>query len=251
MGGKRVRYAIILLCHLFLLPASGSGSLVTRKEAVGYANEVAQVKKYQPSSPSGQKDITNPVTTVPTMIPAPFASADPVVNPTSNPELAPPTVMTPTPFTATVTSPPSLSSSWCIASQSVSQTALQVALDYACGYGGADCSAIQTGGSCYYPNTVHDHASYAFNKYYQKNPVPTSCSFGGTAVVTSTDPSSSTCQYQSTSTASSILNTTNSSGATVFGAEPSGPSTSSASQLSHIASLVMTLSWLSFASGIH
>ncbi|KAL3754815.1 hypothetical protein ACJRO7_001984 [Eucalyptus globulus] len=249
MGGKRVRYAIILLCHLLL--CSGSGSLATRKEAVGYANEIAQGKKYSTSSPSGQKDITDPVTTVPTMNPAPFASADPVVNPTSNPELAPPAVISPITYPAMATPPPSLSSSWCIASQSVSQTALQVALDYACGYGGADCSALQPGGSCYYPNTVHDHASYAFNKYYQKNPVPTSCSFGGTAVVTSTDPSTSTCQLQSTSTASSILNTTNSSGATVFGAVPSGPPASSASQLSCIVSLVMTLSWLSFASGIY
>jgi hypothetical protein len=77
---------------------------------------------------------------------------------------------------------------WCVASQSASPTALQVALDYACGYG-ADCSAIQQGGSCFNPDTVHDHASYAFNSYYQKNPAPTSCDFGGTATITNTDPS--------------------------------------------------------------
>lgn len=79
--------------------------------------------------------------------------------------------------------------SWCIASSAASPTALQVALDYACGYGGADCSAIQPGGSCYDPNTVKDHASYAFNDYYQKNPAATSCVFGGTAQLVSTDPS--------------------------------------------------------------
>ncbi|KAG8056114.1 hypothetical protein GUJ93_ZPchr0001g30228 [Zizania palustris] len=77
---------------------------------------------------------------------------------------------------------------WCVASQSASPTALQVALDYACGYG-ADCSPIQPGGSCFNPDTVHDHASYAFNSYYQKNPTATSCDFGGTATITNTDPS--------------------------------------------------------------
>ncbi|ONM40009.1 hypothetical protein ZEAMMB73_Zm00001d044133 [Zea mays] len=87
---------------------------------------------------------------------------------------------------------------WCVASQSASPTALQVALDYACGYG-ADCSAIQQGGSCFNPDTVHDHASYAFNSYYQKNPAPTSCDFGGTATITNTDPSSGSCQYPSSS----------------------------------------------------
>ncbi|THU72011.1 hypothetical protein C4D60_Mb04t07590 [Musa balbisiana] len=53
----------------------------------------------------------------------------------------------------------------------------------------SDCSAIQQGGSCYNPDTVRDHASYAFNDYYQRNPIPTSCDFGGTAVVTNVDPS--------------------------------------------------------------
>lgn len=87
------------------------------------------------------------------------------------------------------TSPATSGASWCVATQSTPQKELQVALDYACGYGGVDCSAIQPSGSCYNPSTIRDHASYAFNAYYQKNPVPNSCNFGGTAMITSTDPS--------------------------------------------------------------
>ncbi|CAH1434279.1 unnamed protein product [Lactuca virosa] len=42
---------------------------------------------------------------------------------------------------------------------------------------------------------------------------------------------SNTCQFLSTSTSSSILNTTNSSGATVFGSGPSVPMSSIASPI--------------------
>ncbi|GJM89863.1 hypothetical protein PR202_ga06087 [Eleusine coracana subsp. coracana] len=107
--------------------------------------------------------------------------------------------------------------SWCVASPSASTTALQVALDYACGQGGADCSAIQQGGNCFNPDTVRDHASFAFNSYYQKNPVQTSCDFGGTALLTTTNPSTSTCQYPGTSTGASVLNTTTPLTPTTYG----------------------------------
>ena len=102
----------------------------------------------------------------------------PIVNPTSP---MPPITTTPNPTTT--------SGAWCIANPSASQTALQVALDYACGYGGTDCSAFQPNRECWDPNTLVDHASYAFNDYCHKNPVPTSCVFGGAAQITNTDPS--------------------------------------------------------------
>ncbi|KAI4370982.1 hypothetical protein MLD38_019266 [Melastoma candidum] len=138
--------------------------------------------------------------------------AIPVVNPTTpsttTPLVAfasppPPTALMSTP-TNQVTTPTTAGTggTWCIAMPSASPTTLQVALDYACGYGGADCSALQPGASCYDPNTVQDHASYAFNDYYQKNPIPTSCVFGGVAQLAYSDPSHGNCHFATpTSTA--------------------------------------------------
>ncbi|KAK8506683.1 hypothetical protein V6N12_038502 [Hibiscus sabdariffa] len=149
-----------------------------------------------PTSPSTEP-ITNPTSpvTTPTL---PDTNPSPTVPTPTLPDTNPtPTVPTPslpdTNPTPTTTPPPtstlpSSGGSWCVANQGASSTALQVALDYACGYGGADCSAIQTGGSCYEPNTIQNHASYAFNDYYQKHPDPTSCVFGGAAQLSNTDP---------------------------------------------------------------
>ncbi|KAK6125250.1 hypothetical protein DH2020_040994 [Rehmannia glutinosa] len=85
---------------------------------------------------------------------------------------------------------------WCVAKPTVPPETLQEALDYACGDGGADCEAIGDGGSCYFPDTVVAHASYAFNSYWQKNKRSGgTCGFGGTAMLINSDPSYRRCRF--------------------------------------------------------
>ncbi|XP_061340006.1 uncharacterized protein LOC133286588 [Gastrolobium bilobum] len=147
-----------------------------------YANPTTPTNPYaNPTTP------TNPYTN-------PTTPTNPYTNPTT--PTTTPASPTATPTTPTTPTPASAGGQWCVASQSAQDSTLKVALDYACGYG-ADCSAIQPEGSCYNPNTLKDHASYAFNDYYQKNPAPTSCAFGGTATLTNKDPSNGNCHYTS------------------------------------------------------
>ncbi|XP_065853511.1 uncharacterized protein [Euphorbia lathyris] len=149
--------------------------------------------------PGGQP-ITNPVTT----FPSPQPGNVPVTNP-----VAPPA---PT----TTNAPVVAGQSWCVAKTGATESVVQSGLDYACGMGGADCSQIQQGGNCYNPNTLLNHASFAFNSYYQKNPVATSCDFGGAASLVSTNPSTGSCIFPLSSSSSTSTSTS----------PPSPPSTS-------------------------
>ncbi|KAK7247343.1 hypothetical protein RIF29_42224 [Crotalaria pallida] len=93
---------------------------------------------------------------------------------------------------------------WCVARAGVSQADLQNALDWACGLGMADCTAIQVGGSCFEPDTLVSHASFAFNSYYQANGnSDIACNFGGTATLTKNNPSNGKCVYSASGSASS------------------------------------------------
>ncbi|KAJ3698770.1 hypothetical protein LUZ61_002475 [Rhynchospora tenuis] len=84
---------------------------------------------------------------------------------------------------------------WCVCRSNLNNTQLQNTIDYACGHG-ADCTPILQNGACYNPNTVKDHCSYAANSYYQrKGEDSASCDFGGTAEITSTNPSTNGCTY--------------------------------------------------------
>lgn len=79
---------------------------------------------------------------------------------------------------------------WCVAKNNAEDAALQGALDWACGAGGADCTRIQQGGPCYDPSDIQKTASYAFNDYYLKHGLTDdACSFSNTAALTSLNPS--------------------------------------------------------------
>ncbi|XP_022157638.1 glucan endo-1,3-beta-glucosidase 12-like isoform X3 [Momordica charantia] len=92
--------------------------------------------------------------------------------------------------------PSSQGQTWCVANANAGGDKLQVGLEYACGDGGADCSPIQPGSTCYYPNLLEAHASYAFNSVYQNNGrAAKSCDFDGAAYVVDQPPQYGQCDY--------------------------------------------------------
>ncbi|PSR98418.1 Glucan endo-1,3-beta-glucosidase [Actinidia chinensis var. chinensis] len=108
---------------------------------------------------------------------------------------------------------------YCVAVDGMDTKTLQTALDWACGPGTANCSEIQPGEACYQPNNVKNHASYAFDSYYQKEGKSAgSCDFKGAGMITTTDPSHGNCIFPGSNTVSKnktreVVNSTASSGA--------------------------------------
>ncbi|MED6207606.1 hypothetical protein PIB30_037303 [Stylosanthes scabra] len=92
---------------------------------------------------------------------------------------------------------PTTEAVWCVASSKAPEDALQRGLDYACS-NGADCAPIQPGGPCFLPDTILNHASYAYDSYWKNhNRDPNACNFSGTAAPIDlfTDPSTPTCPF--------------------------------------------------------
>ncbi|XP_071709205.1 glucan endo-1,3-beta-glucosidase 4-like [Rutidosis leptorrhynchoides] len=84
---------------------------------------------------------------------------------------------------------------WCIADEQVTDEELQRALIWAC-ENGADCSNIQANQPCFLPNNIKDHASFAFNSYYQRmKPKGATCYFNAAAFITDVDPSHGSCKF--------------------------------------------------------
>uniref|UniRef100_A0A1D1Y2U4 glucan endo-1,3-beta-D-glucosidase n=1 Tax=Anthurium amnicola TaxID=1678845 RepID=A0A1D1Y2U4_9ARAE len=101
---------------------------------------------------------------------------------------------------------------WCVASSTAGESDLQKALDWACGPGNIDCSAIQPSQPCFKPDTLVSHASYAINSYFQQNgDTDIACSFGGTGVKTTKNPSYDQCMYLTSGSKVSSSNSTTTS----------------------------------------
>ncbi|XP_057784051.1 glucan endo-1,3-beta-glucosidase 3-like [Salvia miltiorrhiza] len=88
----------------------------------------------------------------------------------------------------------STNQTYCAAKAGADPKMVQAALDWACGAGKVDCSALMAGQPCFEPDTLSAHATYAFDSYYQQmGRVAGSCDFNGVATVTSTTPSHGSC----------------------------------------------------------
>ncbi|ESQ52643.1 hypothetical protein EUTSA_v10017897mg [Eutrema salsugineum] len=82
---------------------------------------------------------------------------------------------------------------WCVAKQEATNAQLQANIDWVCSQG-IDCKTISPGGTCFDNNNMKTRASFVMNVYYQsKGCSEDACNFSGSGMVTSNDPSTSSC----------------------------------------------------------
>ncbi|KAL1563073.1 glucan endo-1,3-beta-glucosidase 4-like [Salvia divinorum] len=85
---------------------------------------------------------------------------------------------------------------YCIADEQYRDDELMYAMKWACS-NGAECSALEENKPCFFPNTTKDHASYAFNSYYQNTKhIGGSCYFIAAALLTALNPSHASCVFE-------------------------------------------------------
>ncbi|RYR35102.1 hypothetical protein Ahy_A10g050243 [Arachis hypogaea] len=79
---------------------------------------------------------------------------------------------------------------FCIGKKGADPKMLHPALDWTCGLGKVECSAIRQGQPCDEPDNVIAYSTYAFDSYYhKKGKTPDSCDFNGVTTISTTDPS--------------------------------------------------------------
>ncbi|KAG9447529.1 hypothetical protein H6P81_013657 [Aristolochia fimbriata] len=87
-----------------------------------------------------------------------------------------------------------LQKTWCVAKPSSDDSVLLGNINWACSQ--VDCTVIQKGCNCFYPNSLINHASVVMNLYYQtRGRNPWNCDFKSSALVVVTDPSYGNCIY--------------------------------------------------------
>lgn len=83
---------------------------------------------------------------------------------------------------------------WCVATESGNKTQIAEAMSFVCRQDNRTCDPIRPGGECYNPDTLMNHASYAFSAYRSMiKAIGTDCFFNESiAHATLNDPSKST-----------------------------------------------------------
>ncbi|CAN4105028.1 unnamed protein product [Withania somnifera] len=116
---------------------------------------------------------------------------------------------------------------WCVAKNNAEDAALQSAIDWACGPGGANCGPVQPGGPCYDAKDLQRTASFVFNDYFLKHGMTEdACNFDNTAALISINPSHNGCKFPSSKSSSGSF-----SGSTNGGSGPASEDLSSGSSI--------------------